>query len=752
MAFRSYSSNNATTANPVLALPTGTASGDVLIMWYTAASGSVAVTWPSGFSQIQYETLTSSGSQTFAAAWKVATGAEPSTYTITVGANYQTCGVAAFSGRTNTQYPIVYTTNQTTGAASPVTVNPTTPLIPAGSDVMWLVDMFYGFGSTISAITPPSGFTTGAIVDCSQYAASAFAYENNAPSLIPAGSQLSGTMSVSGNPGGVGWGAFVIALPSSSYTPSGVALNGTTIGSTLVNSTVSPGGTVTFSYTTPAGTTCLALVETNDGHGIPSTITYNGVAMTLVPGTYYNQNYTYCSSNTGVYSYSIGNQQSIWYLINPPTGSSYTVSATYPGGTSVGGLVTIPLTGVDPNQPVVTLTQPLPTSTANSGSTASMSVPTPAGPPTGLAIGTGFFETYPAAVTSATNQTNIFNVSNRGSNQWVIDYAIPPLNSFSWTANTSAYWFATSALFLPATSTTKAYQSGKFVSLASSQLIESAAAPIKMYSNNTTQSTNFIEQTPTTSITFVNATSNNYTLGATNTNSVLLPSGVAAGDLILLTTSAPYGVVTTSVPSGFTQIAGIREEISIQSLSMFWKIATGSEPSSYTVTYTSTGDPSILFCTAYRGVNTASPIDQCSVRSYPDADHSNGFTLQGTDAAPFGPPGYILAQSITPTVNNCMVVFAGCASVLNYATTPAMPTGFTQRTVATQTNGGNLILGDIPWANVPTGDQYGFVTPNTYKTSSCGILVSLNPASVTTGPSMKMYSNSALQEISFLET
>jgi hypothetical protein len=128
-----------------------------------------------------------------------------------------------------------------------------------------------------------------------------------------------------------------------------VAVNGvpaSVITTATIGSNLTAGTPVTFNVTLPAGTDCLAFEEVSFPTGgavatAPTAVTYNGVALTMVPGSFV--------ANPG------GNTMgsSIWYLLSPPTGSSLVLSVTY-GSTLEGalGLAAIPLIGVNQSSPV----------------------------------------------------------------------------------------------------------------------------------------------------------------------------------------------------------------------------------------------------------------------------------------------------------------------------------------------------------------------------------------------------------------
>lgn len=79
-----------------------------------------------------------------------------------------------------------------------------------------------------------------------------------------------------------------------------------------------------------------------------------------------------------------------------------------------------------------------------------------------------------------------------------------------------------------------------------------------------------------------------YTLAdlAALTVTVNKPAGVAAGDLLLLHVRLTTGSVTPTVPSGFALVTGTAQTAS-PGFRLYAKVATGSEPADYTVTYAS---------------------------------------------------------------------------------------------------------------------------------------------------------------------
>lgn len=102
--------------------------------------------------------------------------------------------------------------------------------------------------------------------------------------------------------------------------------------------------------------------------------------------------------------------------------------------------------------------------------------------------------------------------------------------------------------------------------------------------------------------------------GAQSTYQVNKPSNLQANDLMLAFGSFS-GTATPTAPSGWTQVrrtvktTGNGDDHSGSVTLVVWrKIATGSEPSSWTASYTGTGTPLMTQCVAYRNVDTTTPI------------------------------------------------------------------------------------------------------------------------------------------------
>jgi hypothetical protein len=130
-------------------------------------------------------------------------------------------------------------------------------------------------------------------------------------------------------------------------------------------------------------------------------------------------------------------------------------------------------------------------------------------------------------------------------------------------------------------------------------------------------------------ISFVAATDTNSSTNGTSL-SISKPSGVTSGDVVIIAvgiTSNTFASQTVNAPSGFTKLNTTQSTNSNEvALCVMAKLAGGSEPASYTVTWTQTSNQYYAVCAAYRGATgtfiaqnaatealTASPLSTPSV-------------------------------------------------------------------------------------------------------------------------------------------
>jgi hypothetical protein len=190
---------------PTVSKPSGTADGDLVLLYVNADNNGVTATWPSGFTQGNSGGSTQDG-QTALWAWKIASG-EPANYTVNLSQTQNTQLIAQRVTGNHATSPIdSQSVNSSSAAnASPATVTATG--VTTTSDdclLIWVANNDDHGGA--SGHTVPSGFTQD--------------YENtstNSAMCIAHGSKVShgatgnedGTASASTN---IGWIAFLIAI------------------------------------------------------------------------------------------------------------------------------------------------------------------------------------------------------------------------------------------------------------------------------------------------------------------------------------------------------------------------------------------------------------------------------------------------------------------------------------------------------------------------------------------------------------
>lgn len=148
-------------------------------------------------------------------------------------------------------------------------------------------------------------------------------------------------------------------------------------------------------------------------------------------------------------------------------------------------------------------------------------------------------------------------------------------------------------------------------------------------------------------------------LGAVDSNvsggnlSIPYPASIAAGDLLWMpVTSSVSTVFGTTAASGFTRRFSGTSGGSTPSIAGFYKIATGSESGSITVT--SPGGATIGRMFAYRNVNTTTPFDVSGV-------------LLGSST---GITNYDIPTQ-TPTVAGCVGLIMACGNSMSGSWTTA---------------------------------------------------------------------------------
>lgn len=155
--------------------------------------------------------------------------------------------------------------------------------------------------------------------------------------------------------------------------------------------------------------------------------------------------------------------------------------------------------------------------------------------------------------------------------------------------------------------------------------------------------------------------------GATTNNSgvTTLPSGLAAGDLLILKVDRAYEyVLSSATPTGYTFLRNIVDPgttpAAVQT-DIFFKICTGSEGTTGPTFTTGAGARWIVDAVAYRGVHTSLPFvaENGAIESATTTSHS--------------------APALTNTVSNAWGVYAAAARAGATPQSWTPPTGMTER-------------------------------------------------------------------------
>jgi hypothetical protein len=232
---------------------------------------------------------------------------------------------------------------------------------------------------------------------------------------------------------------FAIAIFFASCAHAAVTVNGTVTAHNLGASTIPAGTPSTFSYTAPAGTVGLVLIEASlpgSANAVPTAFSYNGVAATLIP-------------NTFIVSPG-GEQTSIWYLASPPTGSADTISITYGQSVAGGAVITpVPLLGVSSTAPFQTTTSEnisASPGTPSGGNTTPLVTP-PAATSNDLFIGILSADDNPTTAT-VNGGTSLASTTSRGSLFAAVSSLPGNGGSLGWTLNSDSNWAMAAVAFL----------------------------------------------------------------------------------------------------------------------------------------------------------------------------------------------------------------------------------------------------------------------------------------------------------------
>lgn len=195
------------------------------------------------------------------------------------------------------------------------------------------------------------------------------------------------------------------------------------------------------------------------------------------------------------------------------------------------------------------------------------------------------------------------------------------------------------------------------------------------------------------------------------------PAGVAANDILIAAINSDNGTQTLTCPTAWT-LASTDHITNGDGETLFWcwKVATGTDSYVFTFNVATNVDTEIVVA-AYSGRSTVSPINATS------ANNPNSGT-------PPNSPVSVAGTTITPTVNNCDIVWMGgvdAAVTGNGAWTA--PGGTTLRSTTPSANFAPTALADLTQTTAAaTGALTGVWTQSGDHGNFVGYIVALAPS------------------------
>jgi len=193
--------------------------------------------------------------------------------------------------------------------------------------------------------------------------------------------------------------------------------------------------------------------------------------------------------------------------------------------------------------------------------------------------------------------------------------------------------------------------------------------------------------------------------GLSGSIAITAPSGLASGKVMLAGIAMQGGTSLSITPPSAWNLIRRTDNGTSQTLATYYKIAGGSEPGSYTWSYSGGNGAGEGVIDAYSGVNNSTPID------------TSGGQANSASTS-------IVAPSITVGANSGMVVGFWA---LAYKTAPTVASGFTSRgsTTVDSTDSCAVASGEEVFAAGATGTQTGTGASSVINE---GQLISLNLA------------------------
>lgn len=297
MAVGTPTTNQGNGGTPSIAVPSGVAAGDIVVLVIQRDVAGATFTWPTGFTQLKDIDQTGDGGSV-GIAWKRLTGADAGTYTFgaTVGSAAWLMAAVPLTGRHATDPPTISTDNiVNTTAGSPRTITANQVTAVDGDDILFISvpDVTTsGGGNGHSSWT--AGYTE--IVDAENTIGGGNDWNNVAIAKaenVGAGATGSKTVTFTMSAGSCGFAAWLLRVPASvGAGDQNVSLTGIASAEAFGSITIVPGPiTVELTGISSAeafGTLNVFTTQTVELAGIPSeesfgtpTIAVGGVSIAL---------------------------------------------------------------------------------------------------------------------------------------------------------------------------------------------------------------------------------------------------------------------------------------------------------------------------------------------------------------------------------------------------------------------------------------------------------------------------------------
>jgi hypothetical protein len=298
VAYDNSTTGQGVSTTPAVAVPTGVAAGEIVILTLSYDAPGVTITWPAGFTQLVQGNNTD---QSTAAAWKRLTGADSGTYNLSVsGSAFDwVCQAFSFTGRDAVSNPVASAASvDNSSQSTPVSIAANGVTAVAGDDLLWVGALDLSASGAANVFTAPSGYTSRQAQESSGGWAALCGATKDAVGAGATGTVTGSCTLTSATAFDCG---LLIRIPGAATTH---------VFDASARSAAATTNPRTLSHVTAAAADVLVLFiavgsATNRSGGTP---TYNGVAMTQ-------------GGTTQKAAASPEGSMEVWYLLNPPAGT-----------------------------------------------------------------------------------------------------------------------------------------------------------------------------------------------------------------------------------------------------------------------------------------------------------------------------------------------------------------------------------------------------------------------------------------------